>query len=57
MNKQNHESSSYEILQNNVAAVASFELRIGTTLFAELLIFYCAVGAMGQHAAAVPHFL
>ena len=45
------------LLQNKVAAVASFDLGIGTTLFAEILIFYCMLGAVGQHAAAVPHFL
>ena len=52
-----HESSSYGVLQNKVIAVASFDLRIGTTLFAELLIFYCVLCAMGQHASAVSHFL
>ena len=45
------------VLQNKVAAVASFDLRIGTILFAELLLFYCVLCATGQHASAVPHFL
>ena len=57
MNKQNSRISSYGALKNKVAAVDSFDLRIGTTLFAELLIFYCVLCAMGQHASAVPHFL
>ena len=56
MTNKIQESSSYGVLQNKVAAVASFDLRIRTTLFAELLIFYCVLCAIGQHASAVPHF-
>ena len=57
MKNKIHESSSYGVLQNKVAAMVLFYLRIGTTLFAELLIFYCVLGGMGKHAAAIPHFL